>query len=430
MDNPIRAPDEAPPSGSETIPEQIRQEAAELTRGAEVLPHGAESLARRIWQARQQGRTMRVKLGVDPTGSQLHLGHTVVLRRLRRFQEFGHQAVLIIGGFTARIGDPTGRNSARPALDADAVAANAASFLDQVRGILRMDTLEVRNNADWLSAMDLTAIIKLAASTTVNRLIAKEQFGQRLEQQQPVGLHELFYPLLQGHDSVAVQADVEIGGTDQRFNILQGRELQQQAGMEPQIALMLPILEGTDGKRKMSKTFDNAIGLSDSAKDVFAKIMRLPDTLPDQPAVSLVLKFFELATSLSGAEVQEVQDALANGANPMQLKLKLARQIVLELHGAIEADKVMSEWVQVHTRGQAPSEMASLAVPAPVSLVALLVSCGFAQSNNKARELVRSGAVTMNGTKVQDLAFTVSVPNGATIVLKAGKRQFIRLVST
>lgn len=422
MDNSIRAPDEAPTSGSDNIPEQIRLEAAELTRGADVLPDGVNSLAARIWKARQQGRVLRVKLGVDPTGSQLHLGHTVVLRRLRRFQDFGHQAVLIIGGFTARIGDPTGRNSARPALNAEAVAANAASFLDQVRGILCMDSLEVRNNAEWLASMDLTAIIQLAATTTVNRLIAKEQFGQRLEQHQPVGLHELFYPLLQGHDSVVVKADIEIGGTDQRFNILQGRELQQQAGMEPQIALMLPILEGTDGKRKMSKTFDNAIALCDSAEDVFAKTMRLPD--------ALLQKFFELATSLSGTEVQAVREALDAGTNPMQLKLQLARQLVLDLHGSTAADKASAEWVQVHSRGQAPSEMPSLTITGEVGLVALLVSCGFAQSNTKARELIRSGAVTIDGAKVQDQTFVVSVPDGATITLKAGKRQFIRLVPT
>ena len=421
MDENIQGADEAPPSGQQTIPEHVWQEARELARGAEVVPDGVPCLAARIWRARQQGKTLRVKLGVDPTGSQLHLGHTVVLRRLRRFQDFGHQAVLIIGGFTARIGDPTGRNASRPALSAEAVAQNAAGFLQQVCGIVQMDTLEVRNNSDWFASMNLATMLQLAAGTTVNRLIAKEQFGQRLERQQPVWLHELFYPLLQGHDSLVVQADVEIGGTDQRFNILQGRELQQQAGVEPQIALMLPILEGTDGKQKMSKTFDNSINLSDSASDVFAKVMRLPD--------QLILKFLELATSVSGAEVQAARDLLDSGTNPMLLKLQLGRQIVQDLHGDAAAQAAQEEWQQVHSRGEAPSTMPSLTVAQPQALVALLVSCGFATSNTKARELVRSGAVTLDGQKVQELTFTVSVPAaGASIVLKAGKRQFIRLV--
>ncbi len=413
-------PQDKPQGVSVAIPDAILEEAQELCRAAELLPAGVTQLASRIMHARAAGRNLRVKLGVDPTGSQLHLGHTVVLRKLRRFQDFQHQAVLIIGGFTARIGDPTGRNAARPSLSPEEVAANAQSFLQQAGGILDVSRLEVRNNADWLAKMDLGEMMTLAARTTVNRLIAKEGFGSRLERQQPVGLHELFYPLLQGWDSVVVNADVEIGGTDQRFNILQGRELQQLSAMEPQLALMLPILEGTDGERKMSKTFGNAICLDDTADDVFAKTMRLPD--------HLVVKFLELATSLGGAEVEAARQSLKQGTNPMLEKQKLARQLVLELHGQTQADEALAAWQRVHTQREAPLEMPSLVVPRPTQLVALLVQCGFATSNNRARELVRSGAVSLDANKVLDINFVVPVPPAAGTTVKSGKRNFIKLV--
>lgn len=405
------APDEVPAS--------VRAEATELCRSAEVLP-GAAELARRIARARQAGRSLRVKLGVDPTGSQLHLGHTVVLRRLRLFQDFGHQAVLIIGGFTARIGDPTGRNSTRPSLTAEEVAANAAGFLEQVRGILDCNRLEVRNNNDWLEPLGLADLIALAGTTTVNRLIAKDSFGQRIEAGQPVGLHELLYPLLQARDSVEVQADVEIGGTDQRFNILQGRDLQAHEGQEPQVALMLPILEGTDGKRKMSKTFGNAICLSDTADDIFAKTMRIPD--------ELIGKFFDLATDLDSASLSEIRQRLAAGTENMKLKMLLARRLVLQVHGESAAEKSMEGWHNLHSLRQAPQDVAMHTLPAPVALVSLLVQLTFASSNNRARDLIKSGAVRINGEKVQDISFTVS-PTTEGVLLQAGKRQFVRLTS-
>lgn len=401
-------------------PEEIVRQAKELAAGAEILPGGLNALALRIWQARQANRPLRVKLGVDPTGTRLHLGHTVVLRRLRRFQDFGHQAVLIIGGFTARIGDPTGRSNGRTPLTAEEVDHNAAHFLQQVSTILHVPSLQVRNNAEWLASMDLTAVLKLAASTTVNRLIGKEAFGQRLDAHKPVGLHELFYPLLQGWDSVVVEADVEIGGTDQRFNILQGRELQEANGQLPQIAMMLPILEGTDGQRKMSKSFGNDIALNDTASDVFAKAMRLPD--------ALILKFFELATNLPSAQVDSLREQLGTGANPMHIKQQLARQLVLELHGADIADRTLNEWLRVHCRGETPSEVPTKTMTTRSSLVAILVECGFAASNNRARELIRSGGVRLNGDKALDPACIVEAPTASGILIQAGKRHFVRLV--
>jgi len=285
----------------EGIAPEIISEAQELCRGAEVLPEGILGLSRKLAEVKKAGRMLRVKLGVDPTSSDLHLGHAVVFRKLRRFQEFGHQIVLIIGGFTARIGDPTGRNSTRPALTKEQVDANAQTYLDQMGLILDMSKTEVVNNHDWLAPLSLNDVIRLASTVTANQLIAKEQFGSRLEKQQPVSLHELFYPLLQAYDSVAIKADIELGGTDQRFNILQGRELQPNYDLAPQLALLLPLLEGTDGVKKMSKTYDNFIGLKESPENMFGKAMRIPD--------ELILKYFEFATTLTGPEIDAIEAA-------------------------------------------------------------------------------------------------------------------------
>src|SRR5277367_4580487 len=271
----------APPQSKpeEKMDSDILAQAHELIRGSEVLPDGVEGLAARLKSASKAGRPLRVKLGIDPTSTDLHLGHAVLFRKLKRFQDYGHQVVLIIGGFTAQIGDPSGRSATRPPLTGEQVAANAKTYLDQIGAILNLSKTELTNNADWLAKLDLTQLLKLASSVTANRLLAKEAFGERLEKQLPVSFHELFYPLLQGYDSVAIKADIELGGTDQRFNILQGRELQPFYGQEAQMAMLLPILEGTDGVRKMSKTYDNYIGLREAPEDMFGKCMRIPDDL-------------------------------------------------------------------------------------------------------------------------------------------------------
>ncbi len=408
-------------SAAEPIAQDILQEAQELARGAEILPEGTTGLARKIQAARMSGRVLRVKLGVDPTSTDLHLGHAVVFRKLRRFQEFGHQIVLIIGGFTAQIGDPSGRNSTRPPLTREQVNANAETYLNQMGLILDMEKTEVVNNADWLAPMTLNEVLKLASLVTVNQLLAKEAFGDRLEKQLPIGLHELFYPLAQGYDSVAIRADVELGGTDQRFNILQGRELQPQYGQEQQLALLLPLLEGTDGVQKMSKSYNNYIGLKESPDDMFGKCMRIPD--------ELILKYFELTTTLTGAEIDQIKSALDLGGNPKDAKEKLARQVVLQYHGQSLADKALEEWKRVHSQRLIPEEMPLYVVKSPTQLFRLIVESKLAGGSGEAKRLVQEGGVRLDGQQEKDPNFEVGVPGSEGVVLQVGRRKFVKLVN-
>lgn len=400
----------------------VMDEAKELARGAEILPDGARGLAAKIAGARKQGRVLRVKLGVDPTSTDLHLGHAVVFRKLRRFQEFGHQVVLIIGGFTAQIGDPSGRNSTRPPLSAGEVAANAKTYLAQMGVILDMDKTEVVNNTDWLGSMTLTDVLKLASRVTANQLLAKEAFGDRLEKQLPVGFHELFYPLAQGYDSVAVRADVELGGTDQRFNILQGRELQPHYGLEPQVAVLLPLLEGTDGVQKMSKSYNNYIGLKELPDDMYGKCMRIPD--------ELIVKYFELATSWTGSQIDELKAELSAGSNPKDAKEKLARQIVFQYHGQSAADRAAESWQRVHSERLAPDDMPLYAMAQPASLFRLIVEAKLVGSSSEAKRLVAEGGVRLGGEQNRDPNFSVPVPDGDGVVLQVGRRKFVRLVKS
>ncbi|HEY9785565.1 MAG TPA: tyrosine--tRNA ligase [Candidatus Obscuribacterales bacterium] len=405
----------------EDIPHDVLAEVSELARGAEVLPEPG-ALALKLLEARRQGRPLRVKLGFDPTSPDLHLGHAVVLRALARFQKRGHKVVIIVGGFTAQIGDPTGRNSTRPPLTDEAVADNARTYLEQVGLILDVEKAEVRNNAEWLGRLDLPAMVRLMSRVTVNQLLAKEAFGGRIEKQAPVALHELAYPLLQAFDSVEVKADVEIGGTDQRFNVLFGRQLQASFGEEPQVALLLPILAGTDGVKKMSKSLGNAIALKDAPDDMFGKVMRLPD--------ALILTFFELATTMSRAGIEGVRAALAGGGNPKDAKELLATTIVREIHGEEAAQKALAAWRRVHSERQAPAEIAqSHVVAAPVCIVDLLAACGLAASKNQARKFVQEGGVRLNNEKVTDIAFLVPVPEDGGAVLSHGRRKFVRLLN-
>lgn len=404
---------------NQKIPSEIREQARELCRGAEVLPEGELGLARRIFLRQKEGKVLRVKLGVDPTSTDLHIGHAVVFRKLRRFQEFGHQIVLIIGGFTARIGDPTGRNATRPPLTAEQVNENARTYINQMGVILDMQKTEVVNNADWLAPMNLTDVIKLASQVTANQLIAKEAFGSRLEQQLPVSFHELFYPLLQGYDSIAIKADVELGGTDQRFNILQGRDLQPHYLQEPQLAMLLPLLEGTDGVKKMSKSYGNYIALKDEPNDMYGKCMSIPD--------ALIVKYFELATTLPGCEVDGVKAALESGGNPRDAKARLAEQIVRQYHGDETAKEATDQWDQVHRKNEPPSQMPTHTVSGATPLFRLLTDSKLSDSNGKSKRLIQEGGVKLDGTQITDPNFEVDLTSGASAVLQVGRRQFVKI---
>ncbi len=405
----------------EIIPQDIIEEATELCRGAEVLPEGAMGLARRIYQARKEGRPLRAKLGVDPTAADMHVGHAVVLRKLKRFQDYGHQVVLIIGGFTARIGDPTGRNATRPPLTAEDVTRNAETYLSQIELILDLSKVEMTNNADWLDPLSLKDVIKLASTVTANQLLAKEAFGNRLDQQQPVSFHELFYPLLQAYDSVAIRSDIELGGTDQRFNILQGRELQPCYGQEAQMAMFLPLLEGTDGVKKMSKTYNNYIALKDQPDDMFGKCMRIPD--------ELIIKYFELASSFTGKEIDEVKEMLEKGGNPKDAKEKLGQRLVLQYHGEAAAEAALATWKKVHSEKQVPDDMPSHTVSEPTALFRLMVDSKLSAGSGEAKRLVQEGGVRINGEQVKDPNQQISVENGSELVLQVGRRKFVKLVS-
>jgi tyrosyl-tRNA synthetase len=407
----------------ETLDADLLQEALVLAGGADILPQGKAdqpqlALAQKLAEARVEGRPLRVKFGVDPTSADLHLGHTVGLRALRRFQDHGHTVVLVIGGYTAQLGDPTGRNAARPPLSAEQVAANAQTYLDQVKLILDMSKVEVVNNTDWLAKLDL---IKLAALVTANQLLAKDAFGSRLEQNQPLGLHELIYPLLQGFDSVHIRADVEIGGQDQRFNILMGRQLQPHFQQKPQIAMLLPLLLGVDGVHKMSKSLGNSIGLTDSPDQIFTKVMTIGD--------GLIMPFFRLATGASAAQLALVQRQLDEGKNPKLIKEDLACLLISEFHDEGSAQAARQLWNQVHSERQAPEEMPSHKMESPAALVDLLKVTGLAPSKARARQLIEGGGVRLDGVKQNDVSLVVAMPPPAGQILQVGRRQFVRLMS-
>lgn len=406
---------------ADSIPSEIMEEARELCRGTEVLPEGAKGLAKRIKLCRDQARQLRVKLGVDPTHTDLHIGHAVLFRKLRRFQDLGHKVVLIIGGFTAQIGDPSGRNSTRPPLSAEDVRKNAETYLNQIGVILDLDKTEVTNNADWLAPMNLNDLLKLAGRVTANQLLAKEAFGERLDKQLPVFFHELFYPLLQGYDSVAIKSDIELGGTDQRFNILMGRELQPHYGVEAQLAMFLPLLEGTDGEKKMSKSYNNYIGLKDEPDDMFGKCMRIPD--------DLLIKYFDLATSLTGKEIDEIKDNLEAGGNPKDAKERLAEQVVRQYHGDAIAKQATATWQRVHSQKQAPDEMPSYVVSEPTTLFRILVDSQMCAGTGEAKRLAQEGGVRIEGEQVKDPNTMIAVQPNQSKVVQVGRRKFVRLTA-
>ena len=402
------------------LPADVLEEAKELCLGAEVLPEGHVGLARKIMEARKEGRPLRAKLGIDPTSTDLHLGHAVVFRKLRQFQDFGHQVVIIIGGFTAQIGDPSGRNATRPPLTAEQVAVNAETYLAQMGVLLDLEKVELTNNADWLTPLTFKEIIKLASLVTANQLLAKEGFGERLDKQLPVSFHELFYPLLQGYDSVAIRADVELGGTDQRFNILQGRELQPSYGLKPQLAMLLPLLEGTDGVKKMSKSYDNYIALKDSPTDMFGKSMRIPD--------ELIIKYFQLTTTLTGKEIEEIKQKLESGGNPKEAKEELACQLVRQYHGAEAAEHALAEWQRVHSQKQIPEDIPLCELDSvSASVTHCLTVSGLVPSSSEAKRKIKEGAVKLDGDRITDPNYQVELNSGAGRVLQVGNRRFVRL---
>jgi tyrosyl-tRNA synthetase len=370
-----------------------------------------------------ENRPLRIKLGVDPTAPDLHLGHAVPLRKLRQFQDLGHTVVLIIGDFTALIGDPSGRNSTRPPLTREQIDSNAQTYVDQAFKILDPDKTELRRNSDWLAALGFADLLKLTSQFTVARILERDDFSKRYESQQSISLHEFLYPVAQAYDSVAVQADVELGGTDQLFNLLAGRELMEKQGMKPQVALTLPLLEGTDGVQKMSKSYGNYVGLTDAADEMFGKVMSIPD--------ELMPKYFRLCTSVPVDEVEAIESALAAGTeHPNRVKRRLGREIVTLYHEAEAARAAEEAFDRVFKEHKAPADIPDIEVELEeeVYVPRLLQQLGLAASAGEGRRLIDQGGVKLDGTPLESALYTCARARVEGAVIQVGKRRFARVV--
>ncbi len=389
-----------------------------IRRGAVDLIN-EDDLAKKIERSRAQNKPLIAKLGADPSTPDLHIGHGVVLRKLRTFQDLWHQATLIIGDFTAMIGDPSGRQKTRPMLTQEEVDRNGQTYMEQVSKILDRNKLEVRRNSTWLNAMTFTDVIKLAAIYTVSQMLERDDFHKRFNAEQPISLHEFLYPLAQGMDSVAIHSDIELGGTDQRFNLLVGRELQRHFNQEPQCILTMPLLEGTDGERKMSKSYGNSINFSDSPDDMFGKIMSIPD--------SMIYRYFELATNVSN--LAEIERQLKDSStNPRDLKVRLGQEIVRGFYGDDAAEEAYEKFRTMFVKKEIPDDIEEVSVGSnsPLSIVDFIVDHKLAPSKSEARRLIDGGAVSIDGEKVADSKSSFS-PTADGVVLKVGKRKFLKV---
>ncbi len=382
------------------------------------LPGGPSELQKLYDKASTEKRQLRVKLGIDPTSTDLHLGHTVCLHLLRRFQNHGHRPVLIIGGFTAMVGDPSGRNEARPPLAYEQVQENAKTYLEQVGKILDLKNVEVINNYDWLSKISSTEFIKLAHLVTVNQLIGKEAFGLRIENSEPLYLHEVLYPILQGYDSYKVEADIEIGGIDQTFNVLFGRHIQKHFNQKEQLVILLPLLIGLDGKKKMSKSFNNYIALKDPPNEVFGKAMSIPD--------ELILGYFNV-THTSTAEIANFSKELKNGKNPRDIKMELAYRLVGLLHDAISAENAKANFIKQFQKNEIPEDLDEYKLNESLKITDLIFQTNLASSKGEAKRLIEGGGVKLKSERIDDPNFLVTA-DYRNSVLQIGKRKFVRII--
>ena len=403
------------------IREEFINQAKHIARNAEVLPGGIEELAAKLQHAADTNTPLRVKLGMDPTRPDLHLGHTVVMRKLREFQSLGHKIVLIVGGATAMVGDPSGKSETRPALTKEQVEENAKSYFDQMSKVLDVSNAEVTNNADWLHKMSFTELLKLSAQVTVAQMMTRDDFAKRYAEGRPISIHEFFYPLMQAYDSVAIDADIELGGTDQRFNTLLGRDIQTAYGKKyPQLVILLPLLEGTDGVVKMSKTYpEHCISLTDSAKDMFGKLMSIPD--------NMITRYFSLLTDATKDELEAYDKQIEDGSiNPRNIKMKLAHQITEEYHGKEGADKAQEEFINVVSNKGIPEDIQEIKVEQGKNILDLITELKFTASRGEAKRLIQGGGVKIDGEKITDMGYTISFDE--SVVLQAGKRKFAKLV--
>jgi len=394
-----------------------------IERGvAEIVP--VEDLVAKLKRSEQTGKPLVVKLGLDPTAPDIHLGHTVVLHKMRQFQDLGHDTVLLIGDYTTKVGDPTGRSETRKRLSDEEIKANARTYERQAFKVLDPARTRLRFNSEWLSPLTFADVLELTAKSTVARMLERDDFARRFRDQIPISIHEFLYPLMQGYDSVALAADVELGGTDQKFNLLMGRNLQREYGQEPQVALTVPILEGLDGVQKMSKSLGNYIGIDEPPREMYGKTMSLAD--------GLMVRYFELVTGVPLDEVREIDRGLREGTlHPRDVKMRLAREITGAYHGPEAAREAEEEFVRVFRQHEVPDEMTDHRV-APSQLEGgrlylprLLVEAGAVASSGEARRLIRQGGVRVDGRKLGEEELALVPADG--MIVKAGKRTFIRL---
>ncbi|HFL2530589.1 tyrosine--tRNA ligase [Clostridioides difficile] len=396
-----------------SIDEQMRI----IMKGVDDLIDEKE-LREKLIKSEKEGKPMIVKLGLDPSAPDIHLGHTVVLRKMKQLQDLGHQIVIIIGDFTGKIGDPTGKSKARKALTTEQVLANAKTYEEQIFKVLDKEKTIVRFNSEWLAKLNFEDVIKLAATITVARMLEREDFKKRYEGQMPISVHEFFYPLMQAYDSIALEADIELGGTDQRFNLLMGRSLQREFGMESQIVIMMPLIEGLDGKEKMSKSLGNYIGIDEEAGIMYQKSMEIPD--------ELIIKYYNLVTDVHPDEVNKIESQLKEGSvNPRDIKMNLAREIVTLYHGEESAKEAEERFKSVFQKGQIPKDIQTIQVKEDgFDLIEVLVSNEIVKSKSEVRRLASQGGVKVNGEKVEDLS---TIVKESELVVQIGKKKFVKI---
>lgn len=388
-----------------------------ISRGVEeIIPE--DELKKKISQSLENNKPLKIKLGCDPSRPDLHIGHSVVLRKLSHFQQLGHKAILVIGDFTAMIGDPSGRNKTRPQLTIEETKANAETYIDQAAKILNLEALEIVFNSHWLNKMNFSDVIKLCSQYTVARMLERDDFTKRFKSETPISIHEFMYPLAQGMDSVELEADIELGGTDQKFNLLVGRDLQKENGQKPQSIITLPLLEGTDGKDKMSKSYENDIGLMDDPANMYGKTMSIPD--------ELIYKYYSVALDLEESKLLFIKEKLDDKiTNPRDIKRDLARELVQMYHGEKKSQEAQAHFEKVIVNKENPDEMNEFKIKNETTIVDLLLDSGLAPSKGEAKRLIKQGAVKIDGIKIDDLDYQLR--SNENKIIKAGKRRFLKI---
>ncbi|MNK25685.1 Tyrosine--tRNA ligase [compost metagenome] len=410
----------------ELSPEQraeVERQLQVISRGVvEIVPE--EELRNKIVKSVVTGEPLKVKLGLDPSAPDLHIGHTVVMQKLRQFQQLGHQVQLIIGDFTGQIGDPTGKSETRKQLSEEDVKRNSETYFKQAFKILDKEKTKIHFNSEWLAPMTFADVVKLAAKLTVARMLERDDFTKRYQSGQPISVHEFFYPLMQGMDSVALKSDIELGGTDQKFNLLMGRTLQKEYGVEPQVAIMTPIIEGLDGVQKMSKSLGNYIGIDEQPNEIYGKAMSVPD--------ELMLKYFQLVTDLTNEELAVLEEGMKEGTlHPRDAKMKLAFTLVRMYHSLEDAEAAQEHFVTVFQQRALPDDIQTIEIAdselenGKIGLIKLLTLLGFAASNGEARRSIQQGSVKFNEDKITDFSLELEINDGD--VIQMGKRKFAKL---